>query len=216
MNGKQIATVDDITPLPEYNNMAIFTRGASRCMFENIYALANNYSQNSSFTIDTGVSQVFTSNEIDASEALRKYALSGMIQKTYLSGVNSFEPPAYRMYFEEFGTIMREAAYFNIKYDRAYPALYAKLAKTLNSVKGYAASGFYAGSYGADFLIFNCTDFNLNLDDTSGNYLRIHGIAFTQDTTYTLTVNDYFKKKSVLSDSEMFFDVSRRSLLYCS
>ena len=203
LNGKQIATIDDVNPLPEYNNMAIFIRGSSRCMFENVYALANNYSQNSSFAIDTGVSQVFTSNDIDASEALRKYALSGMIQKTYLSGINSFEPPAYRMYFEEFGTIMREAAYFNIKYDRAYPALYAKLAKTLNNMKGYTASGFYSGSYGADFLIFNCTDFNLNLDDTSGNYLRIHGIAFTQDTTYTLTVNDYFKKKSVLSDSEI-------------
>ena len=203
MNGKQIATVDDTSPLPEYNNMAIFTRGSSRCMFENVYALANNYSQNSSFTIDTGISQIFTNDEIDASEALRKYALSGMIQKTYLSGINSSEPPAYRMYFEEFGTIMREAAYFNIKYDRAYPALYAKLMKTLNNVKGYTASGFYAGSYGADFLIFNCTDFNLNLDDTSGNYLRIQGIAFTQDTTYTLTVNDYFKKKSVLSDSEI-------------
>ena len=203
LNGKQIATVDDESPLPEYNNMAVFTRGSSRCMFENLYALANNYSQNSTFTIDTGISQVFGDNEVDASESLRKYALSGMIQKTYLSGINSSEAPAFRMYFEEFGTIMREVAYFNVKYDRAYPALYAKLAKTMNSVKGYSASGFYAGSYGADFLIFNCTDFLLNLDDTSGNFLRIHGIAFTQDTTYTLTVNDYFKKKSILSDSEI-------------
>jgi hypothetical protein len=75
--------------------------------------------------------------------------------------------------------------------------------KTLNRVKGYSSSGFYAGSYGADFLVFNCTDFNLNLDDTSGNYLRIQGIAFTQDTTYTLTVDDYFKKKSILSDTEL-------------
>jgi hypothetical protein len=203
MNGKQVATIDDTDPLPEYNNMAIFTRGSSRCMFENIYALANNYSQNSSFAIDTGVSKIFGDNEIDASESLRKYAISGMIQKTYLSGINSSESPSHRMYFEEFGTIMREVAYFNIKYDRAYPALYAKLMKTLNNTKGYTASGFYAGSYGADFLIFNCTDFNLNLDDTSGNYLRIHGIAFTQDTTYTITVDDYFKKKSILSDSEI-------------
>ena len=78
------------------------------------------------------------------------------------------------MYFEEFGTILRECAYFNIKYDRAYPALYAKMMKTLNRVKGYSVSGFYAGSYGADFLIFNCTDFNLNLDDTSGNRSEEH------------------------------------------
>lgn len=202
LNGKQIATVDDATPLPEYNNMALFSRGSSRCMFENIYALANNYSQNSTFTLNTGVSQVFGDNSVDVSESLRKYALSGIIQKTYLSGISSSDAPTYRIYFEEFGTILREAAYFNIKYDRAYPALYAKLMKTLNRVKGYSASGFYAGSYGADFLIFNCTDFNLNLDDTSGNFLRIQGVAFTQDTTYTLTVNDYYKKRSTLSDYE--------------
>lgn len=203
MNGKQIATVDDTSPLQEYNNMAIFTRGSSRCMFENIYALANNYSQNSTFTLNTGISQVFGDDSIDVSESLRKYAISGMIQKTYLSGISSASPPKYSIYFEEFGTILREAAYFNIKYDKAYPALYAKLMKPLNRVKGYAVSGFYAGSYGADFLIFNCTDFNLNLDDTSGNHLRIQGIAFTQNTTYTLTVNDYYKKKSILSDSQV-------------
>ena len=203
MNGKQIATVDDTEPLTEYNNMAVFTRGSSRCMFENVYALANNYSQSTTFTVDSGISRVFGDEEVDASEALTKYALSGMIQKTYLSGISSAEPPKYSMYFEEFGTIFREAAYFNIKYDRAYPALYAKLMKTMNRFKGYSSSGFYAGSYGADFLIFNCTDFNLNLDDTSGNYLRIMGIGFTQDTTYTLTVDDYYKKKSILSNSEL-------------
>lgn len=203
LNGKQIATVDDEEPLPEYNNMCMFVRGSSRCMFENIYALANNYSQNSTFTLNTGISQVFGDDSVDVSESLRKYAISGMIQKTYLAGISSASPPKYSIYFEEFGTILREAAYFNIKYDRAYPALYAKLMKTLNRVKGYSSSGFYAGSYGADFLIFNCTDFNLNLDDTSGNYLRIEGVAFTQDTTYTLTVNDYYKKKSILSDSEV-------------
>ena len=203
LNGKQISVVDDTSPLNEYNNAALFIRGSSRCMFENMYALANNYSQNTTFTAQTGIAQVFGDDQIDASEALRKYALSGIIQKTYLSGISSAEQPQYRMYFEEFGTIMREMAYFNIKYDRAYPALYAKMMKTLNNLKGYATSGFYAGSYGADFLIFNCTDFNLNLDDTSGNYLRIQGITFTQNTTYTLTVDDYFKKKSVLLQDEI-------------
>jgi hypothetical protein len=202
-NGKQIATVDDTDPLPEYKSMAVFVRGSSRCMFENVYALANNYSQNTTFTAGTGIAQIFGDDQIDASESLRKYAISGLIQKTYLSGISSADPPRYRIYFEEFGTILREMSYFSVKYDKAYPALYAKLMKTLNRVKGYASSGFYAGAYGADFLIFNCTDFNLNLDDTSGNHLRIQGIAFTQDTTYSLTVDDYFKKKSTLLDTEI-------------
>jgi len=203
LNGKQIATVDDTNPLPEYNSMAVFVRGSSKCMFENVYALGKNYSNNTEFSVNTGIASIFGDEEIDASEALRKYAMSGIIRKTFLSGIKSEDGSSYRMYFDEFGTILRECAYFNIKYDRAYPALYARLMKTLNNFKGYTTSGFLAGPYGAEFLVFNSTDFNLNLDDTSGNYLRIQGVAFTQDTTYNLTVDDYFKKKSIIDPSEI-------------
>jgi hypothetical protein len=107
------------------------------------------------------------------------------------------------MYFEEFGSIMRECAYFDIKYDRAYPALYAQLSPTFSNIKGYTTSGFYADSYGAEFLIFNSTDKALNLDETTGNFLRIQGITFTQDTTHELTVDEFFKKRSNLSDPEL-------------
>jgi hypothetical protein len=107
------------------------------------------------------------------------------------------------MYFEEFGTIMRECSYFNIKYDRAWPALYAQLSPTFNRIKGYVTSGFYSDSYGAEFLIFNSTDTALNLDETTGNYLRIQGITFTQDTTHTLNVDDYFKKRGNLYDAAL-------------
>jgi hypothetical protein len=114
------------------------------------------------------------------------------------------------MYFEEFGTILRECAYFDIKYDRAYPALYAKLSPTFNRIKGYTVSGFQADSYGAEFLIFNATDKALVLDETTGNYLRIQGVTFTQDTTHTLTVDEYFQKRGNLSDPEFEGD----TLLY--
>jgi hypothetical protein len=206
INGKQVATVTDEDPLPEYNNMALFVRGSSRCMFENIYALGVNVSQNSKVSLNAPISKVFGDDELDANEALRKYALGGAIQKTYLSGIGSEGPPTHLLYFDEFGTIMREAAYLNIKYDRAFPALYAKVMKTFNRLKGYNISGFYAGSYGADFLIFNCTDASLNLDDTAGNYLRIQGITFTQNTTKVLTVDEFYKKRSSLSDPINNFD----------
>ena len=42
--------------------------------------------------------------------------------------------------------------------------------------------------------MFNNTDTLLNLDETTGNYLRILGVTFTQDTTNKLTVDDYYKK----------------------
>ena len=128
--------------------------------------------------------------------------MSGIVQSTYLSGISAQEPPKYNMYFEEFGSIMRECAYFNIKYDRAYPALYAQLSPTFNRIKGYTTSGFQADSYGAEFLIFNATDKALSLDETTGNFLRIQGITFTQDTTHELTVDEYFKKRGNLSDPE--------------
>lgn len=212
LNNKQIATVDDIQPLPEKNSLALFVRGSSKCMFENVYALANNYSQNTIFPTITGVAQVFGDEEIDATESLRKYTVSGLVQKTFLSGISSLEDPKYNIYYEEFGTILREAAYFNILYDRAYPALYAKLMKTTNNLKGYTTSGFYAWSYGAEFLIFNACDFAITLDDTSGNYLRILGAAFTQSTTYTLTVDDLYKKRSNLLD----IPLGKSSTLYNS
>jgi hypothetical protein len=200
LNNKQVATVTDTDPLPDYNNMALFVRGSSRCMFENIYALGANISQNSVVPLTEPLSNVWGDDEIDASEALRKYALSGIIQKTYLSGIGSEGPPSHLLYYDEFGTIMREAVYLNIKYDRAFPALYARIMKTFNRLKGYVVSGFYAGSYGADFLVFNSLDSNINIDDTTGNFLRIQGITFTQNTTKSLTVDDYYAKTSNFAD----------------
>ena len=213
INNQLIKVVDDTDPLPTYNNMALFVRGSSRCMFENIYALSKNYSQNTVFTVNDTLGQVFGDKEIDVTESFRKYALSGVVQSTYLSGISAQQPPKYNLYFEEFGSIMRECAYFDIKYDRAYPALYAKLSPTFNNIKGYTTSGFYADSYGAEFLIFNSTDKALNLDETTGNFLRIQGVTFTQDTTHELTVDEFFKKRGNLSDPELLGSTSTYSTL---
>jgi hypothetical protein len=213
INNKLIKVVDDRDPLPIYNNMGIFVRGGSRCMFEHIYALAENYTQNTVFTVGETLSGVFGDKQINASESFRKYAMSGIIQATYLSGISSQQPPKYNMYFEEFGTIMRECAYFDIRYDRAYPALYAKISPTFNRIKGYTVSGFQADSYGAEFLIFNSTDSAISLDETTGNYLRIQGVTFTQDTTHELTIDEYFKKTGNLSDPEFIGNTNTTSSL---
>jgi hypothetical protein len=213
INNKIIATVDDPDPLPIYNNMAVFVRGSARCMFENLYAITNNYSQNTAYTLNTPILSSLEDSELDTNEAFRKYALSGIVQASYLGGISPWEPPKYNIYFEEFGTIMREAAYFNVKYDKAYPALYAKISPTFNKIKGYVVSGFRAGAYGAEFLVFNSTDTILNLDETSGNYLRIQGITFTQQSSNELTVDDYFEKLSNLSDPQTNPDNTITSLL---
>jgi hypothetical protein len=206
INNSLVASVDDTNPLPIYNNMAVFTRGSSKCMFENIYALTQNYTQNTAIKLGLPTQGLFENNELNATDSFRKYAMSGIVQGTYLSGISPSEPPRYNLYFEEFGTILREAALFNVKYDKAYPALYAKLSPTFNRIKGYTVSGFRAGSYGAEFMIFNATDTALSLDETTGNYLRIQGVTFTQQSQNKLTMDEYFNKKSDFSNPQFEID----------
>lgn len=219
INGRQIAVVDDPRPqlqdnkIVTYNNVALFVRGSARVMFENVYAIQNNYSQNTAFSLNTPISEIFGDPEVDVNDAMRKYAMSGMVQSTYLSGLGTQEPPRYNLYFEEFGTIMREAAYFDVRYDKAYPALYAQMSPTFNRIKGYTISGFTAGAYRAEFLVFNATDTALLLDSSSGNYLRIQGIAFTQESQNALTVDDYFANNSNFSNPEFVDDGTVRSPL---
>jgi hypothetical protein len=211
LNDTEIAVVDDFDPLPlnNANNMAVFTRGSSHCMFENVYALANNYSQNSSESLGPIANEIFTNKtEMSSNEAFRKYSINGIVQPTFLSGVSSAQPPQYNIFYEEFGSIFREAAYFNIKYDKAYPALYSMISPTFNKLRGYTVSGFFGGAYGAEFLIFNATDTFLFFDETVGNYLRIQGITFTQDSRYDLTVDNYFEKTSNFANPQIKEDMT--------
>jgi len=199
INNVLVAQVDDAEGLENNTNIvAPFVRGTSRVMFENLYALSS-LTANDEGTIISTIPTAFDENDVTRNEGLTKYALSGILQETYLSS-NKFGPPTEKIYFEEFGTILRECAYFNIEYDQAYPAFFSKIAKTFTNERGFTVSGFYGGPYEAEFLIFNATDKALVLDENSGNYLRILGVTFTQDTTQRLTVDDYFKKLSNKSD----------------
>jgi hypothetical protein len=211
LNDTQIAVVDDTNPLPlnNVNNVSLFVRGASHCMFENVYALSNNYAQNSDVSLGPIANEVFTNKtDISSNEAFRKYSINGIVQPTFLSGVSPAQPPKYNIYYEEFGSIFREMAYFNVKYDKAYPALYSMISPTFNKIRGYTVSGFFGGSYGAEFLIFNATDTFLFLDEMVGNYLRIQGIAFTQDSRYDLTVDNYFEKTSSFANPQLKEDMT--------
>ena len=204
LNGRQIATVVDDEPIINpSNSVALFTRGTSKCMFNNVYGLADHFSENTAAKIVDKVDDVFGTNTITNSEAMRKYSVTGFVQSSYLSGVNTVSSPDYDIYFEEFGTIMRECDYLNIKYDQAFPALAAQLAPVMNDAKSYVVSGFRAGAYGAEFLIFNTTDAVINLSAETGAFLRILGVSFTQDTTKSLTVDDYYGQVARLDRPQM-------------
>jgi len=195
LNNRLIGTVTDNNPLPMPASglkTCLFTRGSSKCMFENIYALKNKKQTNVSIKEKT--------KNVMSAESLRKYSLPTAIQNTYLSSISTEATPGMDFYFEEFGTILRECAYFNIKYDQAYPALIAKIVPPFTIEKSYQVSGFLPGSYGAEFLIFNTTDKAIDLSDSSTNRIMIQGVTFTQNISNVLTVDDYFKELSNFSD----------------
>jgi hypothetical protein len=203
INNVLVATVDDKEPLPKNYNAALFTRGGSKCMFENFIAMGPNYSANGSEKVTEPIGKAFGGNAISIKDSLRKYALSGVLQDTYLSGVGPGNNPNYKIYYDEFGTIMRECAYLNIRFDNAYPALSSQILKPQDRFKDFTISNYQSNAYGAEFLIFNSTDSLLDLGTSSFNFLNIVGIAFTQDNTNVLTVDDYFKKSSSFSDQEL-------------
>jgi hypothetical protein len=204
LNNSLIQIVDDTSPLPIVNNVALFVRGSSRGMFENIYALTENYSQNTAASLNLPSNRIFAnSDNVSSDSAFRKYAISGIVQSSYLSSISLAEPPAYSIYYDEFGTIMREAAYFNVRYDKAYPALLAYLLPNVSRLKGYTISGFMAGSYGAEFLMFNATD-SLLLLDNKENSLMIGGVTFTQENNQEYSVDDYFSKVGSSSNPPLF------------
>ena len=206
LNDNLIATVTDADPLPEYNSIGLFVRGSARCMYENVYAITQNYSQNTGADVNLPANSIFTNGGVVTNnDSIRKYAISGIIKDTYLSGISSIEPSKHHIYYEEFGTIMREMAYFNIRYDLAYPALYAKMSPTSSTTQTYVVSGFVPTAYGAEFLIFNSTDATLLLDGTEGNYLKIQGVTFTQESNNDFTVDEYFNKTASLSDPKLSF-----------
>ena len=202
INHSIVAVIEDKEPLPIINSTALFVRGSSRCMFENIYAIA----QTDPYGASTGVQPVASAEPfaLDNPDAkYEQYGLNRVIRNTFLSQVNASADPKYKFYYDEFGTIMRECAYFNIKYDKAYPALLAQISPTFNSFRGYAVSGFNGNAYGAEFLVFNTTDTVVNLDETSGNYLRIQGVSFTQESTHDLTLDEHFNKRADFSNPSL-------------
>jgi hypothetical protein len=210
INNSLIATVEDKDFLQgtNTNNISLFVRGTSRAMFENVYAITPTNTKKKFELIkhkNKNFSKTFTSDgSFSNSESLSGYGISELIQTTFL-GTVSTKGPEYSLYYEEFGTIMRECSYLNIKFDKAYPSLLSKVVLPFNN-SSYTISGFTANPYGAEFMIFNHTDRPISIGSGTFNPLTILGLTLTNDTQNDLTVDDYFAKRSDLSDTEFVPD----------
>ena len=199
INNILIKIVDDASPLAVKTSCCLFVRSGTECMFENLYALEDITARNGNSTI-IGDSGAFGDQGVTTNDFLRKYAISGIVQQAFLTNVSTTNASTAKIYYEEFGTILREAVHFDIKYDQAYPAFYSRLAKTFTTDRSYTVSGYYGGAYEAEFIIFNAADKAITLDDTTGSYLRILGVTFTQNTTNSLSVDNYFGRISDFSN----------------
>jgi hypothetical protein len=209
INGKLVGTAqdDDAIPVTENNRgIALFVRGKGLCMFENVFVIGDRSAKPNAPT----TKKIMLDDDKLDNENYRKYMVNPSVLQTYLKEVGPSHQPKYTLYYEEFGTIMRECAYFNVRYDKAYPALYSKISPTFNDSQGYVVSNFRSNPYSAEFLIFNATDFALNLDESTGNYLRIQGVTFTQQSSHDLTVEEYFQKNSDLNNYSNYTDLNNK------
>jgi len=204
LNNNIVGSVEDeANNIAETQNIGTFIRGSSNLMFESIYAIDSKNNNGD----ETKVSDVYVS---DNYSSLKNYAVSGIVQSTFLNKLSASSPysttktdgtTVSKLYYEEFGTIMREMVYLNVKFNKAYPALYSSVVQPYAS-RGFCISGYNPTPYGAEFLVFNVTDTLLSLSSTSGNYLRIIGTSFTQNAKQDLTVDEYYSIKTSLSNQD--------------
>lgn len=201
INNVYIGTAFDenVEPTKITNSVAVFVRGTSKCMFEHVYAISNN------------PEYLYTSNlnELKAAQETRDYVYDNIknygINRTIISEyLNTMKTTGFEksVFYDEFGTILRECAYFNVRYDKAYPALVAKVSNNINPLLGYHVSNFVPTPYGAEFMLFNTTDAPLVMDSSNINYFTITGITFTAESNEEVTVDDYF---NAVSDYSQYY-----------
>lgn len=208
LNDNLIAVVDDPSPSPESSCTALFVRGGAKVMFEHLYAVGNK----SGAQRPAGSLAEITNNS-SRFDAVRKSGTPAIMRGSYFSGMSDGDSK-YNVFYDEFGTIMREASFMNVSYDKAYPAMTAQIAPAPAGFRGFEVSGFQSTAYGAEFMVFNCTDNLLALTDETGNYLRILGITFTQDTTKTLSVDDLLGRDSRVATADNLGAVAKELSLY--
>ena len=208
LNDRKIGEVTDPDPLPVKDHVALFSRGGAKVMFEHLYAI----SAKAGFPAPSQAGGAAVLGNQNRFDLVRRSGAAGVLQSSFLSGVG--DSSGYNVFYDEFGTIFREAAYMNVKYDQAFPALIAQIAPAPAGFRGYTISGFQPTAYGAEFMVFNCTDNLLSLNAETGNYLRILGVTFTQNATHTLTIDELLERKSNVANLVDVANVTENSNLY--
>ena len=244
LDNEQIKIVEDKTPINSgvSESISLFVRGSSQVMFENTYAMRRFLTKNEMTILSNknltpaerekqtksfaNSANVFDDTKVSGI-SVSKYTLSPLVQTGFLSKLSTSSIPENQIFYEEFGSIMRECAYFNVKFDKAYPALTSLMSPIPASLGGYVVSGYNSTPYRAEFLIFNTTDFVLDLG-ANKDYLdnvSITGVTFTQEAARDLTVDEFLTDKSNYTNQvnynpveykNKYTDIKNNRLLYGS
>lgn len=202
-NGYMIGTVQDKEPITSgvSQNISLFARGSSQVMFNDVYAIKTLKKKPAASEVKAS-SEIFNGNKT-SNLSYSKYSMNSLVKTGFLSSLSPSEVPENSIYYEEFGTIMRECAYFNVKFDKAYPALRSKIAPQPAAVAQYLVTGYNSTPYRAEFLVFNTSDFALGLGDGQSfdTILNIVGITYTEEVAKELTVDGFYTNRSNFSSN---------------
>ena len=202
-NGGILGTVQDKEPVTYgiSQNISLFTRGSSQVMFNDVYAIKTLKKRPAASEVNAS-SEVFNGDKT-SNLTYSKYSVNTLIKSGFLSNLSASEIPENSIYYEEFGTVMRECAYFNVKFDKAYPALVSKIAPQPASISEYVVTGYNSTPYRAEFLVFNTSDFALSLGNGSeyDTVLNIVGITYTEEIARELTVDGFYANRSNFSSN---------------
>lgn len=202
-NGVMLGTVQDKEPVTYgvSQNISLFTRGSSQVMFNDVYAIKTLKKKPAASEVKAS-SEVFNGNKT-SNLSYSKYSINTLVKTGFLSNLSPSEVPENTIYYEEFGTIMRECAYFNVKFDKAYPALRSKIAPQPESLAQYLVTGYNSTPYRAEFLVFNTSDFAFSMGDGESfdTILNIVGITYTEEVAKELTVDGFYTNRSNFSSN---------------
>ncbi len=202
-NGELIGTIQDKQPVTSgvSQNISLFTRGSSQVMFNDVYAIKTLKKKPAASEVKAS-SEIFNGDKT-SNLTYSKYSMNSLVKTGFLSSLSPSEVPENTIYYEEFGTIMRECAYFDVKFDKAYPALRSKIAPQPASIAEYLVAGYNSTPYRAQFLVFNTSDFALGLGDGKDytTILNIVGITYTEEVARELTVDGFYTNRSNFSSN---------------
>jgi hypothetical protein len=169
INGRKVKSLVYKVPSGRkfYNGAGMFVTANSSAAFENFWAAKGNVSAFNG-SEDSAIETEFRFND------LIKYGeASSALDKEFLS------KSAYSIFYEEFGSPVKECKYFNAKY-AASPALQVQLVNRPKAEDPYAIRNFRSGSFGAKFLVCNLSKglINIGADPTGTSHpLAIYGQA---------------------------------------